>query len=603
MTATSRHSGMLKGSAVPVAAVVPLLGALLAGPAGAERRTAVSEAHPATPPARLPQSQAAGQPADDEIVELPEGQASAPARGGRGREDSGRPDLSVRLEQLEQRNEELTQRLLDMERRLQIVTNPATAVRLTGYIDAGFFAFMRGNGSGITNYIAQPPITGGDPASRYAAFRNDPRVQRFPDFFAPCGFGETAVNPCPRAPAGLNQVKWRFLGDPLATAINSQGHPADIRTQNNPAQSSLAVPYDYIQSAGRPTFIINEVLLQPIAKLGENLQAVAAISLYPRSVSVSIGDKQDGGSVQPGGPTRLGDYLGVSLAFLEWSPSFVGRGGRHQISVFAGRFDSNLGIEYRVRQSPDRFGVTPSLICRYTCGTPIGLKVRGRFFDDWVQVHLGVHNGSSYQETFRFSEQTDKKYMKTISGRLAVHAPWLGGIEVGVSGEYGGEVDGFYDVGRAEFDPFVAQWTVDVDAHLEYRGFELRAEFLKGQADGYNGIGGSPDKPVLPKLLVQGAYLEASYRLLNWLGIMARWDFRDALHVDYAVPFAYDSLLWRLTVGARFDINDNIAFKAEYLHLQPFGRMSEGLADNAAAQAGAGDYAADYVTSSLVLRY
>ena len=40
---------------------------------------------------------------------------------------------------------------------------------------------------------------------------------------------------------------------------------------------------------------------------------------------------------------------------------------------------------------------------------------------------------------FRFAETTDKKYMKTISGRVAVHAPWLGVIEVGLSGEYGGQ--------------------------------------------------------------------------------------------------------------------------------------------------------------------
>ncbi|MDW8283082.1 MAG: bZIP transcription factor [Myxococcales bacterium] len=521
-----------------------------------------------------------------------------------------RPELEARLEALEERNRDLLQRLQDLERRLQMVVNPPTAVRLTGYIDAGFFVFFRGNGSGITNYIAQPRVMGSDARSRYESFRNDPVVQRFPEFFAPCGFDDAAfqVVPCPRAPAGPGQARWRFLGDPLATAINSQGHPADVRAQNNPAQSSLAVPYDFIQSGGRPTFLINEVLLQPIAKLGETLQAVAAISLYPRTASLSIGDKQDGGSVVPAGPMRLGDYLGVSLAFLEWAPSWTGPGGRHQVSVFAGRFDGNVGIEYRVRQSPDRFGITPSLICRYSCGTPIGLKVRGRFFDDWLHVHLGVHNSPSYQEIFRFSEQTDKKYMKTISGRLAVHAPWLGGVEVGVSGEYGGQVDGFYDVGRAEFDPFVAQWTVDVDLHLEYRGLELRAEFLRTQADGFIG---SADRPALPRLVAQGAYVELSYRLLNWLGLMGRWDFRDAVHIDYAVPFAYNTLLWRLTAGARLDINSNIAFKAEFLHLQPFGRMAEALDDNTifqmmAGQMGqlaAGDFAADYLTTSLVLRY
>ncbi len=566
------------------------------------RGPAVSAPHPA-PATVLPDKQAAGQPADDEIVELP-----ADKPGPRPQ----RPDLSVhesrdtaepldRFEQLEQKNADLTQRLSDLERRLNIVANPSTAVRLTGYIDSGFFAFFQGNGSGITNYIAQPTIPGTlpDAAGRYQAFRNDPHVQRFPEFFAPCGFGDLSINPCPRAPAvGLSQVKWRFLGDPLATAINSQGQPADVRSQNNPGQSSQAVPYDYIQSGGHPTFIINEVNLTPIIKLGEGLQAVTSINFYPRSASVSVADKQDGGSVQPAGPGRLGDYLGVDLAFLEWATNFSQ--GHHQISIFAGRFDPNIGIEYRVRKSPDRFGVTPSLICRYTCGTPLGLKVRGRFFDEWLSIALAVQNGSSYQENFRFSEQTDKKYMKTLSGRVAIHAPYGGGIELGVSGEYGGEVDGFYDVGQAEFNPFVSQWTVDVDLHAEYHGLELRAEFLKAQADGFIG---SADKPALPHLQVQGAYVELSYRLLNWLAFMGRWDYRDAIHVDYAEPFAYDDLMWRLTLGARFDINENIAFKAEFLHLQPFGRMADGLADNAAVLGPSGNFAADYITTSLVLRY
>jgi hypothetical protein len=93
---------------------------------------------------------------------------------------------------------------------------------------------------------------------------------------------------------------------------------------------------------------------------------------------------------------------------------------------------------------------------------------------------------------------------------------------------------------------------------------------------------------------------------------MARWDVRDAVHIDYTVPFAYSSLLWRITAAARFDINNNIAFKAEFVHLQPFGRMKEGLEDNAAVglmnnplsgTTAAGEFAADYVTTSLVLRY
>jgi hypothetical protein len=520
----------------------------------------------------------AARPEEDEIVEM-------------GTDASGaiRPpiDLRARLDTLEQQNNELTSKLKDLEKRLNIVTNPPTAVTLRGYIDFGFFAFFRGSGSGITNYTPNP-------VGEYAGMTD-------------ANARNAAIATCPRAPvSGLNQTRWRFLGDPLATAINTAGHPGDNRAQNNPSQSSQAVPYDYIQSGGRPSFIINEVNLSPVAKLGAGFQAFASINFYPRTASVSIGDKNDGGSVQPAGPTKVGDYLWADLAYLEYSTAF--KNDRHQLSIFAGRFDPNIGIEYRVRKSPDRFGVTPSLICRYSCGTPIGVKARGRFFDEFFTIALAVHNSASYQEQlFRFAENTDKKYMKTVSGRASINCNEKNhcqkfNLEVGLSGEFGGEVDGFYDVGRGELDPFVKQWTVDIDVHFEYRGLELRAEYLKTVADGYYG---SPTKPALPRLSAQGAYFEGSYRILNWLGAMARWDVRDAIHVDYAVPFAYDSLLWRLTVGARIDINDNIAIKAEYLHVQPFGRMSEGLEDmrDPSGMSTAGDYAADYLTSSLVLRY
>ncbi len=595
-----------------------LLGCVWAGTAVSTDGLAAPARNPVPPPAVAPEaaSPAASAPAtaprpdEDEIVELPAGDANALGRAPL--------DLKARMDLLEQQNSDLTSRLKDMERRLNIVTNSSTSLRITGYVDFGFFAFFRGNGSGITNYTpnpaTEPQIAGiGDAGARNLAFRNDPRVQRFPEFFAPCGFDESTngINACPRSPvAGLNQTRWRFLGDPLATAINSAGHPADTRSQNIPGQSSQAVPYDYIQSGGRPTFIINEINITPIAKLGEGLQAFASINFYPRTASVSIGDKQDAGSVQPAGPTKVGDYLWVDMAYMEYATAF--KNGRHQLSVFAGRFDPNIGIEYRVRKSPDRFGVTPSLICRYSCGTPLGLKARGQFFDEFFTIAFAIQNSASYQEQlFRFAENTDKKYMKTLSGRASIHCSEKNhcskfNLEVGVSGEFGGEVDGFYNVGQSEFDPFIKQWTVDVDVHFEYRGFELRAEYLKTMADGYPG---SALKPALPRLSAQGAYFEGSYHILNWLGALLRWDVRDAVHIDYSVPFAYDSLLWRLTVGARVDINNNIALKAEYLHLQPFGRMAEGLNDMKSqmtammGSSNAGEFAADYFTSSLVLRY
>ena len=56
-------------------------------------------------------------------------------------------------------------------------------------------------------------------------------------------------------------------------------------------------------------------------------------------------------------------------------------------SIFVGKFDSVLGIEYRERKSDQRYGITPSLIARYTTGTALGLKVRSKFGPDDLLVH------------------------------------------------------------------------------------------------------------------------------------------------------------------------------------------------------------------------
>ena len=242
-----------------------------AGPAVAKQTTVSPTVTKQGPPPSSPTK-----PDEDEIVEV-----ATPDSGKVSRSAPVDTTLQARLEQLEQHNADLTSKLADIERRLSIVANPPTAVRLTGYVDFGFFAFARGSGSGITNYVAQPGNLGRD------AYYNNSYVQRFPEFFAPCGFTDAHdVIPCPRAPStgsaplGQNQARWFFLGDPLGTAINTVGHPADTRSQNNPGQTSQAVPYDYIQSDDKPTFIINELNLTPIVKLD---------ALYYSGVTLMVG--------------------------------------------------------------------------------------------------------------------------------------------------------------------------------------------------------------------------------------------------------------------------------------------------------------------------
>ena len=88
----------------------------------------------------------------------------------------------------------------------------------------------------------------------------------------------------------------------------------------------------------------------------------------------------------------------VDLAQLEWLPTRSGR-----TSIFFGKFDSVVGIEYRDRKAVQRFGITPSLIARYTVGTPLGIKARTKLGEsEWLILAAAITNGSSTTEQFHF---------------------------------------------------------------------------------------------------------------------------------------------------------------------------------------------------------
>ena len=104
-------------------------------------------------------------------------------------------------------------------------------------------------------------------------------------------------------------------------------------------------------------------------------------------------------------------------------------------SIFIGKFDSVIGIEYQTRKANQRFGITPSLIARYTVGTPIGIKVRSRLGPNDMFVLAGaLTNGSSVIEPFHFYDETDSNAGKTASGRIAIALPLPFRLELGVSG-------------------------------------------------------------------------------------------------------------------------------------------------------------------------
>jgi hypothetical protein len=424
--------------------------------------------------------------------------------------------------------DDLRERILDLEARLDQTRQVATArrpiVSVGGYIDAGFFA-TQGTGTGIVQ-------DAGPAASRF-----------YPEF--------------------ANRYGWVFLGDILATAVNSRGEAADL------GEFAGVQRFDSVNSNGAPGFIINEVNLVLNAALSPTALATASVNFIPRS----------------GSDFAIGDFIEVDIAQLEWMPTRSGR-----TSVFVGKFDSVIGIEYRERKASQRFGITPTLMARYTTGTPIGVKVRTKLGEgDRVVIAAAATNGSSTTEQFHFYDEVDSNAGKTASGRLSVKPVPQLDVEIGLSGQYGAQ-----DRALDSLDPMWF-WGVDLLGHVG--PVDIKGQYLRGASEGerldrtYD-----PNHRPYGLDLKHGGYLELDWMITPILGVYGRGELRDAvvwLGNPDAVVNASDRLYitksWRAVGGARAVINEHIVLKAEYLHNGEYGRIP--------------DIANDVFTSSLLLIY
>jgi hypothetical protein len=422
-----------------------------------------------------------------------------------------RPAAPVDLTPLREDQQRLGERLDALESRV--------SGRITGYLDFGFFA-VQGDGSGI---------------------RPDTGHQRFPEYAGPDGVPDT----------------WVFLGDPLSTAINARGEPADTGP-------SRAIAFDSVDSQGKASFIVNALDVALFAGLGPDLTLNGLVDFLPRSRNIAV--KND---------TGLGDFMDVKLAYAEYTLPI----DRAEVRVYAGKIDSTVGIEYRTQESPDRIGVTPSLICRYTCGRPIGLKLRARLPEDLLTLALAVTNGTSFVETFPFHDEIDSNQGKTVSGRLSLRLPVGGGVELGGSGAYGAQDQ------QPRRD--LMQWHAGADLHAEAFNFDLRAEYVQGRAPGHADETGVPCAGA-PCLKYRGAYGQLALRASNLFIPYARVDWRDAHHRDGG-SFAYESQLVRATGGLRAELGTSTIVKAEYTWNRELGRLPQ--------------IPNDVFTSSLVIKY
>jgi hypothetical protein len=347
---------------------------------------------------------------------------------------------------------------------------------------------------------------------------------------------------------------WVLLGDPLSTAINSRGDVADLG-------DGRALREDPIHSNGQPTFLVNALALAVFAQVFEGFTVHGAVDFLPRD--------------RPG--ATFGDLFEVKLAYLRYLLVL----GPVAVTFFTGKFDSLLGLEYRTQESPYRVGITPSLICRYTCGRPTGLKVKGELFEKHLEVALSLTNGSHQVRHFAFSNETDFNRFKTVAGRVTVKLPVEPLIELNVNASVGPQ--------DRQPDDDVLQWHVGFAANADFDRVFLRAELVKGRAVGKSGNVGGVDTPcaLAPCLDYLGMYVQGGVRLVTWLSVYGRFDARSARHRD-GDRFIYISDVARATVGVNVHPWPWMAVKAEYVFNRELGDY---------------EFPDDVFTTSLVVEY
>ena len=329
--------------------------------------------------------------------------------------------------------------------------------------------------------------------------------------------------------------------DPFATVVNSRGDVASTDPGGRFTNGFLPRSAGLGGNAG---FLINtasvDVRFQP---RGLPIFVFARAQLMPRFQGT-------------GDQTRIE----LQQAFGRLSPF-----SSQEFAVFLGRFDSVFGIEYLENEANLRTGVTPSLIARYTTGHSLGLKAFYRFqipsVMSAVSFNVAATNNGTRNEAL---VPIDASLVGIPVGSARIgyelnlqHVQ----AKVGVSGLYGPRND--------QLSPGARQMAVGADARLNVAGFSLAGEFLRlveehGPIAGK--FTGQGPAELASAFDVWGGWVRLAYTL-PWKGevltgftLYGRYGRRHATFEGNVTVRTQ-----RFTVGARVDLYDMLALKAEGL--------------------------------------
>lgn len=342
-----------------------------------------------------------------------------------------------------------------------------------------------------------------------------------------------------------------YASDPFMTAVNSRGEVASTDTRGRFTNGFLP------RSAGiggAPSFLLNQLTLDlRRAAIGDRALVFARVHFLPRLD-------------RAGSATRV---------VLEQAFGRVQPWEAQELFVFAGKVDSVFGIEYLDNQSPLRVGVTPSLLARYTTGTSVGLKVLYRHqlaaLASVVSFNCAVTNSAPFIEVLQ-APDASLTGRPALSGRLGweLNLPGVQ-VKVGSSAVRAARND------QGDPDTGARMWGGDLRVHLG--PLALAGEYLhldEDRAPGLDKLTGAGPQFIASAFHVRGLWAEASLTLpfdfllgdnLRRVRLYGRGEQRRGWFEGFA-----QILVRRLTLGARLDLGDAVALKAEVL----FNREYEG---------------------------
>ncbi len=236
-----------------------------------------------------------------------------------------------------------------------------------------------------------------------------------------------------------------------------------------------------------------------------------------------------------------------------------------EFALSVGKFDSVFGVEYLENQANLRTGITPSLVARYTTGTPVGAKAfyRVQLAPFWSAFSLNVAatNAPAFVDSLQGPE-ISLTGRPVASGRLGyeLNLPRVQ-VKLGGSAMAGPRND--------QGDPEAGARALGADARLYVAGISLTGEYVQVDqdpgtaADKSTGLG---TQTVASGFHTRGFYVIAAYDL-PWRGRVLR---KATLYLRGEQRHAWfegsEALtVRRLTAGARLDLWENLALKGEYL--------------------------------------